>query len=140
MEQQKVLWIIFSVTLFLVVVVVVGFVWFLPSESGQATETTEATADNESSSKTFDPIVWVRGGEKVPGVSEEAKNGEVTGEQEGDLLLVYGETRNQTTEAEGAGPSEKGLCNAGAVSDCIVVIFFCTCCYFSLIVTVGIRL
>ena len=85
MEQQKVLWIIFSVTLFLVVVVVVGFVWFLPSESGQATETTEATADNESSSKTFDPIVWVRGGEKVPGVSEEAKNGEVTGEQEGDL-------------------------------------------------------
>ena len=93
MEQQKVLWIVFSVTLFLVVVVVVGFVWFLPSE--KESETGELTAGAEPSAKVFDPIVWVRDDEEVPGMSEEADAGETTEEAEGDLLLVYGETSTQ---------------------------------------------
>ncbi len=94
MEQQKVLWIVFSVTLFLVVVVVVGFVWFLPA--AKEPKPAELTVGAEPTSKEFDPIVWVRDDKKVLGMSEEPAVDKPTGEMEGDLLLVYGETRVET--------------------------------------------
>ena len=91
MEHQKVLWIVFSVTLFLVIVVVVGFVWFLPAE--KESTPVELTAGVEASSKVFDPIVWVRDDEEVPGMSSQTEAGKAAEEAQGDLLLVYGETR-----------------------------------------------
>jgi cell division protein FtsN len=106
MEQQKVLWIVFSVTLFLVVVVVVGFVWFLPSE--KESEPGELVAGVETSSKVFDPIVWVRDDEEVPGMSEEADTQDSTGETGGDLLLVYGEAGTQVETAVTSFVGENG--------------------------------
>ena len=92
MEQQKVLWIIFSVTLFLVVVVVVGFVWFLPPESDGEAESGQVIAGAEPST-VFDPIIWVREDEEVPGMSEEAVD-----DADADILLVYGETEEAEDE------------------------------------------
>ncbi len=106
MEQQKVLWIVFSVTLFLVVVVVVGFVWFLPPE--KESKPGELTAGAEPSGRVFDPIVWVRDDEDVPGMSEEVDTGEGTEEVEGDLLLVYGETATQVEAAASNADRENG--------------------------------
>ena len=108
MEQQKVLWIVFSVTLFLVVVVVVGFVWFLPSD--KESEPGELTAGAEPVERVFDPIVWVRDREEVPGISEETGTGEDAEEMEGDLLLVYGETEAETeTESTESGAVANGV-------------------------------
>ena len=104
MEQQKVLWIVFSVTLFLVVVVVVGFVWFLPSD--KETEPGEFAAGAEPSDRVFDPIVWVRDDEEVPGITEETGTGEGAKEMEGDLLLVYGEAETTADVSQGGPVSE----------------------------------
>ena len=97
MEQQKTLWIIFSVTLFLVVVVVVGFVWFLPPDSDGELEAAGVAAGSQTSSKVFDPIVWVRGDKEVPRMSEDAAEPAESAAE--DLLLVYGETRRQPETA-----------------------------------------
>lgn len=102
MEQQKVLWIIFSVTLFLVVVVVVGFVWFLPPEEGEP-DVAATAAGSEAEREVFDPIVWVRDDEDVPGIQEKAD--EAASEGEKDLLLIYGEAADQPAED---APSEEG--------------------------------
>ena len=88
MEHQKVLWIIFSVTLFLLVVVVVGFIWFLPPEDGGDDPLSRIAGRSESAVDQLDPIEWVRESAEVPGISAEA---EETAES-GDLLLVYGES------------------------------------------------
>ncbi|MBN1687361.1 MAG: SPOR domain-containing protein [Spirochaetales bacterium] len=105
MEHQKVLWIIFSVTLFLVVVVVVGFIWFLPPESEGEPETAGVVAGTDTSSKVFDPIVWVRKDQEVPGLSvEAAETAQGAGE---DLLLVYGEAGKQPETAVRVTTPEK---------------------------------
>lgn len=93
MEQQKVLWIIFSVTLFLVVVVVVGFVWFLPSEGDGEPHAAGTAADGQTAAQVFDPIVWVRGDKEVPRMREDAAEPVESAAE--DLLLVYGEARRQ---------------------------------------------
>ena len=95
MEQQKVLWIIFSVTLFILVVVVVGFVWFLPKEDARSTGS-EPAVEAEESSITLDPFLWVRDAEEVPGLTKEPE-GDTAGDGEiGDLLLLYGEADEES--------------------------------------------
>ena len=98
MEQQKVLWIIFSVTLFILVVVVVGFVWFLPKDDEPVST---AELPGETAATTVDPIVWVRESEEIPGITEAPEEQGAAEGVPGDLLLVYGEAESETgTEFE----------------------------------------
>jgi len=113
MEQQKVLWIFFSVTLFLLVVVVVGFVWFLPSD-----DTPDAVAEADDSLRAagsvLDPILWVRDSNEIPGILEEepAAEGE---EKPADQLIVYG-TADEGSNEDSAKPA-KGVTVETAASD-----------------------
>jgi len=87
-ENQRVLWVVFSITLFLLVVVVVGFVWFLPPEGNDPSQTfANATVVTETSAA-LDPIEWMRETSDVPGLS--IRDDGAAGE--GDLLLVVGAT------------------------------------------------
>jgi cell division protein FtsN len=95
MEQKKILWILFSVTLFFLVVVGAGFIWFYPgAEEPQRqtaeTELTEETAETED----FDPIEWVRSSEDYPGLREEEKKGD----EEESFVVVYGEEDGELDE------------------------------------------
>jgi cell division protein FtsN len=95
MEKQKTLWIIFSVTLFLVVVVVVGFIWVLPrEEEGTGDETLTANLGDRDSGDSYDPIQWVRQSVVIPGVDE--KNGET---EDDGMLLVIGEEEAAVVES-----------------------------------------
>ncbi len=102
MDNQKILWIVFSITLFLLVVVVVGFIWFLPPEDGEAnTAIAGAGVVAESVGDRFDPIEWARGTTAVPGISETAESGSEEGE---NLLLVIG-AAEQATPSGTTAPS-----------------------------------
>ena len=91
MEHQKVLWIIFSVTLFLLVVVVVGFIWFLPPEDGAEDALSRIAGRPGNVIDQLDPIEWVREGTEVPGISVEDEGSP----EDNDLLLVYGESESE---------------------------------------------
>lgn len=97
MEQKKLLWIIFSVAIFLLVVVGVGIVWFFPT--GEA-EGMTPTGMADSSSE-FDPIEWVRQSEEeYPGLTEKPDE-DATGEEgDGDFIVVYGETEEEEQKEE----------------------------------------
>ena len=87
-EQQKTLWIVFSVTLFLLVVTVVGFIWFLPNDSASPDGTAVAGAEpDQETTAGYDPIEWARETDVVPGLDLSSD-----GEQSEDIFLVYGET------------------------------------------------
>lgn len=99
MEQKKLLWIIFSVTLFLVVVVGAGFIWFYPGDSPEYAERSE-TGSGEEANTEFDPIEWVRTAEEYPGLEERPEK-----EDEG-FVVVYGEDgekRSSEAKEQGAG-------------------------------------
>jgi DedD protein len=90
MEQKKILWILFSVTLFLLVVVGTGFIWFFP-KGGDLPETAENRPSGETVSA-FDPVEWVRTGPaEYPGLQEPEK-GEKDETGDDDFVIVYGET------------------------------------------------
>ncbi len=105
MNNQKILWIIFSVTLFLLVVVVAGFMWFLPSDEEEPlgdiaeADIVAETGDKES----VDPIQWVREREAMPGISEE----EQESEKDNDLLLVIGESDEDEEADDGETAAEE---------------------------------
>ena len=92
MERQKLLWILFAVTVFLFVVITVGIVWFLPEEdkallvgSGADGDGTRGSAAAEESE--FDAIEWVRESEVFPDFEE--KPADTTEPRE--FVIVYGE-------------------------------------------------
>ena len=106
MEQKKILWILFAVTLFFLVVVGAGFIWFYPgaqqpqeqqaavdgpgaiseTETPKPTETQEETDGQE-----FDPIEWVRSSEDYPGLREPQESDEEEKEGEDNFVVVYGQ-------------------------------------------------
>lgn len=97
MENQKILWIVFSITLFVLVVVVVGFIWFLPPESeASGTGFAEAGVVSETTTVGFDPIEWVRGTEAVPGITESDSESET----KDDMFLVIGATEESDAPDE----------------------------------------
>ncbi len=107
MEQQKILWIIFSVALLFIVVIGAGFIWFFPSDTRIAlerdvpgTETKDTTAADRDPG--FDPIEWVRTSDEFPGLDD-------TGDKEepGDFVIVYGEVE-MDGEGETLKAGEKG--------------------------------
>ncbi len=98
MEQKKILWILFSVTLFLLVVVGTGFIWFFP-RGGDLPETAESSPSGETVSA-FDPVEWVRTGPaEYPGLQEPEEGAKDAGSADDDFVIVYGETdRAEETE------------------------------------------
>lgn len=86
MEQRKLLWIIFSATLFLLVVVGAGIIWLYPQPEEQpAVVASEAEAQGAGAD--FDPIEWVRSEQKSPGLEE--RPGSVSEDE--NFVVVYGE-------------------------------------------------
>lgn len=91
MEQKKILWILFSVTIFLLVAVGTGFVLFFPR--GENTAHDPETGAPDGSVSAFDPVEWVRSGDaEYPGLREpeEGESGENGSDDE--FVIVYGET------------------------------------------------
>jgi len=100
MEQQKILWIIFSVALLLIVVLGAGFLWFFPSDSRKAEG--KEVSSLEEGEMDFDPIEWVRRSEDFPGLTEEAVE-----ESPDDFIIVYGESDSEEEELPAAGDGKK---------------------------------
>jgi DedD protein len=98
MEQQKILWIIFSVAILLIVVLGAGFLWFFPSDSKSA-DGKEISALEEGDLD-FDPIEWVRKSEEFPGLTEETVE-----ESPDEFIIVYGES--ETGEETAAAGEDK---------------------------------
>ncbi|MFW5711335.1 MAG: SPOR domain-containing protein [Spirochaetota bacterium] len=92
MEQKKLLWILFSATLFLLVVVGAGIIWLYPQPEEQPAVATEETESREAGAD-FDPIEWVRSDQKTPGLERRPE-----AEEDENFVVVYGE--NGESEAD----------------------------------------
>jgi len=85
MEQNKLLWIVFSVSLFLLVVIGIGLIWLYPG--AEQPVTAEEESFSLEAGAEFDPIEWVRSEQEAPGLDElEAE------EEGGNFVVVYGES------------------------------------------------
>lgn len=117
MEQKKLLWIIFSVTLFLVVVVGAGFIWFYPEDSPSYVKETAPKGRKAETQTDFDPIEWVRTEEEYPGFGEEKEEKDDEG-----FVVVYGENgEEKPSEGEQTSDSEKDETSDGEKSSGISV-------------------
>ena len=92
MEQKKLLWILFSATLFLLVVVGAGIIWLYPQPEEQPAVAAEDT-DSREAGADFDPVEWVRSDQKTPGLEESPE-----ADEDENFVVVYGE--NGESEAE----------------------------------------
>ncbi len=92
MEQKKLLWILFSATLFLLVVVGAGIIWLYPQPEEQPAVATQDT-DSREAGADFDPVEWVRSDQKTPGLEEAPE-----ADEDGNFVVVYGE--NGESEAQ----------------------------------------
>jgi len=99
MEQKKLLWIIFSATLFLLVVVGAGIIWLYPQPEEQPVASAEESEGKEAGAD-FDPVEWVRSDKKSPGLKDREEP-----EEDENFVVVYGE-REETEGQE--GPEESG--------------------------------
>jgi len=99
MEQKKLLWIVFSVALFLLVVIGVGIIWFYPS-TGAKGPVGEPGFAGVSAEDEFDPIEWVRQDEEYPGLEEKEDGDEADEEESEDFIVVYGETEEEPEKGE----------------------------------------
>jgi len=111
MEQKKLLWIIFSVTLFLVVVVGAGFIWFYPGESPEYAERS-GEMESEGAQSDFDPIEWVRTSDEYPGLEEKKPS-----EEEDGFVVVYGENGEEEKPAEEEPAAEKEKAAEASTAD-----------------------
>jgi len=85
MEQKKLLWIIFSATLFLLVVVGAGIIWLYPQPEEQPVASVKESEGKEAGAD-FDPVEWVRSDKKSPGLKEREDP-----EEDENFVVVYGE-------------------------------------------------
>ena len=86
MEQRKLLWIIFSATLFLLVVVGAGIIWLYPQPEVQPV-VAEGEAEAQGAGADFDPIEWVRSDQKTPGLEKRPESAD----EDENFVVVYGE-------------------------------------------------
>jgi cell division protein FtsN len=100
MERNRVLWVIFSISLFLVVVLAGGLYLLRPAAGSDA----EVATGETSPLRGFDAFEYVRGKSKLPAVKEEPEEAEET-------VIIVGEREEQATEKPGAavGPPEKAV-------------------------------
>src|SRR6056297_2082179 len=82
MEQKKLLWIIFSVALFLLIVVWIGLIWLYPGSQDQPAIADEGVSSREAGAD-FDPVEWVRSENEIQGLEEEEVEYE-------NFVVVYG--------------------------------------------------
>jgi DedD protein len=120
MEQQKVLWIIFSVALFVLVVVGVGVIWFLPSNHTKVAQTTTTQTGNQAKIS-FDPYEWAQsknnnypGLENAPPATSPAQGQNPNG---GNFTIIYGQQSGQTDTTQPSGnPSSPSAAPAATSS------------------------
>ena len=99
MEQQKILWIIFSVALFILVVVGVGVIWFLPSNSNKVAQTATTQTGNQAKIS-FDPYEWAKTqNSNYPGLQSAPPSSEPQsqGQNGGNFTIIYGQQPSQPT-------------------------------------------
>jgi cell division protein FtsN len=92
MEQKKLLWILFSATLFLLVVVGAGIIWLYPQPEEQPAVATEEAESREAGAD-FDPVEWVRSEQKTRGLEERPDS-----EDDENFIVVYGDNGESETE------------------------------------------
>lgn len=80
MERNRVLWVIFSISLFLVVVMAAGLYFLRPVSR----EGAEMAAREAPSLRSFDAFEYVRGKSQLPELEEER-------EEPGDMVIIVGE-------------------------------------------------
>jgi len=107
MEQRKLLWIIFSATLFLLVVVGAGIIWLYPQPKEQ-TVIAAGEVEAQGAGADFDPVEWVRSDQKSPGLEERPESAD----EDENFVVVYGENGEgdkslPTIESEEAEKSAK---------------------------------
>jgi DedD protein len=92
MEKHRILWVIFSLSLFLVIILAGGLYFLRPEPQAAAPDVTRSA----SSADGFDPFEYVRGTQELPGLADErGENGT------DELILVVGEP----SVSEPAGPA-----------------------------------
>jgi len=109
MEQQKTLWVIFSVALFILVIVGVGVIWFLPSGHGRTAQTTAPAQPGGQAKISFDPYEWAKSANNdYPGLDQTQKSPSTSGS---NFTIIYGQSQNppaagtQAQPAPGAAPA-----------------------------------
>lgn len=108
MEQQRILVIIVSVSLFVAVVIGAALLLTYPRDDE---ELTRAGRDESESADRFDPIEYLnQPGEDEPSFEPEKRQTEGAGA--GDVVIVYGQSEEraqptETTEEDGAGAAER---------------------------------
>lgn len=103
MEQKKLLWILFSVTLVLLVMTGAGFFLFFPRDDGGAfAARSGGGSQGAGAAPAFEPLEWVRDDGSSPAVSpngegkEEGKKASGDSAQESDeFVIVYGEAEDE---------------------------------------------
>ena len=94
MERNRVLWVIFSISLFLVVVLAAGLYLLRPVRDGDA----EVATGQTSPLRSFDAFEYVRGKSELPVVEEEPEEAE-------EMVIIVGEREEAPSEeAEAALP------------------------------------
>ena len=108
MEQQKVLWIIFSVTL-LVLVIILAIFWLLP-DGAEILVTENNGQSNENTAFFLDPTEFLQGSEEYPSLETdpEADTPETTD-------YIIGETEEAGDAGNGSSPSVVEAESAGEV-------------------------
>ncbi|MFO7729674.1 MAG: SPOR domain-containing protein [Spirochaetia bacterium] len=118
MEQRKLLWIIFSATLFLLVVVGAGIIWLYPQPEEQPVAAA-GEAEAQGAGADFDPIEWVRSDQKSLGLEERPRSLN----EDDNFVVVYGENGEAekslpTIESEeGEKSSEESMERADGTKD-----------------------
>jgi cell division protein FtsN len=100
MERNRVLWVIFSISLFLVVVLAGGLYLLKPAAGPDA----EMTKGQTSTPRGFDAFEYVRGKSDLPAVEQEPEDAE-------EMVIIVGE-RDETPGGQGEGavePPEKAV-------------------------------
>lgn len=92
MEQKKLLWIIFSVTFFLLIVVGVGLIWMYPGARDQPATAAGGESGREAGAD-FDPVEWVRSDNETPGIELDP-----TDPEDESFVVVYGDPGQSTPE------------------------------------------
>jgi len=103
MEQKKLLWIVFSMTLFLLIVVGIGIIWLYPGPQ-QPVVAEEQMPAREAGAE-FDPVEWVRSEQEAPGL-DEIPSGE---EGEESFVVVYGEAAEEDQTVKPAVQEDREL-------------------------------
>jgi cell division protein FtsN len=99
MEDKKTLWIMLGIGICVLVVVAVGFFWFLPDDKSLATAgSVDSTV--QSGKADFDAIEWVRKEKSFPGIEKQEEPSDDFVVVSGDLVYGLPENADSETQAD----------------------------------------